>query len=124
MRPCIRGLEIFKKKGCPEKFWDGKNGCPAWKEYIRPGEPGKAPVKIADCIDVHSEGWIFEQIKLLEQLIVSVQSLRNNLSEKGPDGNFYPKSSFAEMTLVSFIQQKQEQAMIQTENKIKDLIGE
>ncbi len=61
-RPCIRGLKEFQKSGCPEKHWDGKEGCPAWKEYTIPGGEGKPPVIMKDCIDMLSEYALAEDI--------------------------------------------------------------
>jgi|FLOH01.1.fsa_nt_gi hypothetical protein len=104
-RPCIRGLSVFKK-GCPEKYWDGSGGCPAWKEYTIPSEGGK-PIIIKDCIDVLKEHWQFESLKLLEGNQKATESFRNGMCEE-VDGRVYPKMDRAIISLMSIIQREQE----------------
>ena len=55
--PCIRGLKRFEKKGCPQKAWDGKEGCPAWIELVvsSRGSPLKKEIK-KQCLDL----WLWE----------------------------------------------------------------
>ena len=55
--PCIRGLKRFEKKGCPQKEWDGKEGCPAWIELVisSRGSPLKNEIK-KQCLDL----WLWE----------------------------------------------------------------
>lgn len=57
--PCIRDLKQFRKTGCPEKEWDGKEGCPCWKELVVSdrGNPLKKVVR-KQCIDLWR--WEFE----------------------------------------------------------------
>ena len=55
--PCIRGLKRFEKKGCPQKKWDGKEGCPAWIELSVSaiGNPLQKEIR-KQCLDL----WIWE----------------------------------------------------------------
>jgi hypothetical protein len=103
-RPCIRGLKEFKK-GCPEKYWDGKSGCPAWKEYTVPQEDGK-PIIIKGCIDCLSEHWLFEAIRLLEGNQKATESFRNGMCETGQDGKVRPKPDAGVLSLLGLIQQR------------------
>lgn len=103
-RPCIRGLERFRKTGCPEKYWDGNSGCPAWKEYTIPGEGERKPQAIKDCIDVLKENWQFEALRLLEGNQRATESFRNGMCETASDGKVYPKADVGMMTLLSIIE--------------------
>jgi hypothetical protein len=106
VRPCIRNLDRFKKTGCPEKYWDGHSGCPAWKEYTIPGEDGQKPQVIKDCIDCLSEHWQFEALRLLEGNQRATESFRNGMCEQGPDGRVYPKADLAMISLLSSVKNR------------------
>lgn len=105
-RPCVRGLKDFQKNGCPEKYWNGNEGCPAWKEYTIPGKPGDPPTVIKDCIDMLSEYWQFESLKLLEGNQKATESFRNGMCEVAPDGKTYPKADQGIMQLLWLMQNK------------------
>jgi len=102
VRPCIRGLECFRKTGCPQSYWTPATpeGCPAWKEYTVPTDGGK-PIMIKDCIDMLSEHWQFEALKLLEGNQQATESFRNGMCEVSPDGKVVPKSPFATVALLN-----------------------
>jgi len=106
VRPCIRGLQCFQKSGCPEKYWDKATGegCPAWKEYTVPSEATK-PIIIKDCIDMLSEHWQFEALKLLEGNQRATESFRNGMCDVGPDNRVYPKSDMATLSLLNVFQE-------------------
>lgn len=55
--PCIRGLKQFEKTGCPQRSWDGQDGCPAWIELsvAQKGNPLQKEIK-KQCLDL----WLFE----------------------------------------------------------------
>jgi len=110
-RPCIRGLKAFKK-GCPEKAWNGSDGCPAWKEYTIPQTDGK-PIILRDCIDGLSEHWRFEALKLLEGNQKATESFRNGMCESAPDGKVYPKMDRAVLGLVEILQTEQRKRLEQ-----------
>lgn len=76
--PCIRSLPEFKKSGCPQKEWDGKEGCPAWKELIlsTKGNPQQKEAK-KQCIDL----WMFEftwaSLGTMEGVQIATEANRN-----------------------------------------------
>ena len=110
-RPCIKGLKDFQKRGCPEKYWDKLTGegCPAWKEYTVPAEqPDKPPRVIKDCVEMLSEYWHFEALKLLEGNQKATESFRNGMCEAGPDGQIYPKVDRGVLGLMSMLQRQKE----------------
>jgi hypothetical protein len=118
-RPCIRGLKDFQKSGCPEKHWDGQDGCPAWKEYTVPGEPSKPPKIIKDCIDCLSEHWQFEALKMLEGNQMATESFRNCMCEEVA-GQVVPKMDRAVMELVSILQrEKEDRALLKTQQSLE-----
>ena len=106
-RPCIRGLREFKK-GCPEKYWDGNSGCPAWKEYTVTNDGGK-PIIIKDCIDMLTEHWSFEALKLLEGNQQATETFRNGMCETASDGKVYPKVDRAIVSLLGVIKNQRRQ---------------
>lgn len=81
------------KNGCPEKYWDGQEGCPKWKEYNVPGKPGEPPSNIKGCTDILMEHWQFEALKMLEGNQQATESLRNGMCEVNTDGQVYPKTN-------------------------------
>jgi len=105
-RPCIRGLKEFKK-GCPEKCWDKLSGCPAWKEYTVPGEHGKPPVILKDCIDNLSEHWQFEALRLLESNQQATETFRNGMCET-VNGKTVPKMDRASLSLLNVIKHQRQ----------------
>ena len=105
-RPCIRDLKPFKK-GCPEKCWDGNSGCPAWKEYTVPGEPGNPPVILKDCVDMLTEHWSFEALKLLEGNQQATETFRNGMCEV-VNGKTVPKMDRASLSLLNVIKQQRQ----------------
>lgn len=117
MRPCIRNLDCFRKKGCPEKSWNGVEGCPAWKEYSQVIEAGQPPRILKDCIDIFSEIWLKEALGISEQVVTSVQSFRNGMVEKGADGNTYPKADIGTLSLVAAIKHRQMQLELSFKDK-------
>jgi len=106
IRPCIRGLQVFQKSGCPEKCWDRVNGkgCPAWKEYTIVNEKGK-PIILKDCIDGLTEHWSFEALKLIEGTQVATESLRNGMCEE-IDGKVYPKPDQIMLSFMNILNNK------------------
>ncbi len=117
MRPCIRNIDKFKRCGCPEKHWDRSTGegCPAWKEYTIPGDEGRKPIIIKDCIDCLSEHWKFVSLKLLEGNQVSIESMRNGLCEQDNDGRIVPKANKGLLALAA--------AMVEENKAMKAIIN-
>jgi len=109
MYPCIRNLDRFKKKGCPQRLWDGKEGCPCWIEKIAPTKGGEKDI-IKQCVDL----WMFklhwDANCLLEGNQQATESFRNGMVQTDENGKNQPKPDPAILLLLSFIkatQQKQ-----------------
>lgn len=125
-KPCIRDLKMFRKSGCPEKEWDGKEGCPAWKQLIISSRenPQKKEVK-SQCIDL----WMFElqwaSLGVMEGNQQATESFRNGMIYMSQDGKLYPKSDPALVALLQMAyENKEEQKKLQSEETklIKDEI--
>lgn len=108
--PCIRGLQEFKK-GCPQKSWDGKEGCPAWKELIisKRGNPLEKETK-AQCISEWSFEFQWATMGLLEGNQQAVESFRNGMLQIDNNGKAEPKPdpvTIILLNLIKDIQQRQ-----------------
>lgn len=107
--PCIRNLERFRKTGCPQREWDGEQGCPAWIELAvpDPDHPVKRRIE-KKCLDL----WMFtlnwSQLGLLEGNQRAVESFRNGMVELGADGKAYPKPDPAMLHLVNEIERRRQ----------------
>lgn len=78
LRPCIRDLKIFRKTGCPEKPWDGKEGCPAWVQYLN----DEKIIVLENCMTILAEShFSMEILKSLDGNYKVNESLRNGLCE-------------------------------------------
>lgn len=86
-KPCIRDLSYFKKKGCPEKEWNGEIGCPAWATL----KDKNQRVINEGCIDTLNFFINFEALKCLEGNQHATESLRNGMVETDNQGNTRPK---------------------------------
>ena len=106
--PCIRNLDRFKRKGCPEKSWDGQEGCPCWIERVAITRGGEKSV-IKQCVDL----WMFklhwDMCGLLEGNQQAVEGFRNAMCEPDPDDPFssnkaHPKSDPAVVELLQLFE--------------------
>lgn len=81
--PCIRGLHQFKK-GCPQKPWDGSEGCTAWIEemVIDRDNPEKKRIE-KKCLDLWMFTLAWHSNGLLEGNQQAVESFRNNMCYDG-----------------------------------------
>ena len=90
--PCIRNLEAFKKKGCPEKSWNGEEGCSCWIEMpvAERGNPLKTEIR-KQCLDK----WLFDfqwaSLGLAEANVKGAEQLRNGLLMEDASGHLVPK---------------------------------
>ena len=77
-KPCIRSLPEFKKSGCPQKEWDGKEGCPAWKERIisKKGNPQEKETK-KQCIDLWMFDFAWSSLGTMEGVQIATEANRN-----------------------------------------------
>lgn len=90
-RPCIRNLTAFKR-GCPEKCWDGKEGCPAWTEMTMPRRDNpQIKETVSDCLDIFMFTIGYETLGLLEGNQRAIESFRNGLVTTTMQGEDVPK---------------------------------
>ena len=106
--PCIRGLKEFKKS-CPEKCWDGSEGCPAWLEMpvVDLNDPTKKTIE-RKCLDI----WMFHLAwcsnRVMEGNQQAVESLRNGMCEVDPKTKqVRPKMDRGSMALLTVISNQQ-----------------
>jgi len=72
--PCIRGLKEFKK-GCPQRKWDGGEGCPAWLEdwVVVKGEREWKGM----CVDIWLSLYMRFSLGLMEGAQIAAEGNRN-----------------------------------------------
>ena len=111
--PCLRNIDRFRKTGCPQKGWDGQEGCPAWIERTFPNEdPAKPPTIIKACMDLISFDYRLEMLRLLEGNQQATESFRNGMVEN-VDGKAYPKMDRATIALVNILEEERQNRLLQ-----------
>jgi hypothetical protein len=112
--PCIRGIV----KHCPQKSWDGSEGCPAWIEMTiaTKGDPLKKEIR-KQCIDLWQHDFSLAALGLLEGNQQATESFRNNMTTS--DGR--PKPDPALLKLVQLLEIRKQ---IDTEARLKALAQE
>jgi len=123
MFPCIKNLESFKKKGCPQKIWDGKEGCPCWIEMpvTNRGNPLKKEIR-KQCIDLWMWEFQWAMLGLLEGNQQAVESFRNGMVEVGPDNKDRPKSDPGIIALIKLVEDAQNRQKTILEYEVKKQI--
>ena len=103
-RPCIRNIAAFKK-GCPEKCWDGKEGCPAWTEVSMPKKDNPMEKDIVkDCLDIFMFRMQWESLGLLEGNQQAIETFRNGMVFNTTNGTTIPKPDPALQQLVALLE--------------------
>lgn len=98
--PCIRDLFRFRKKGCPQKSWDGDDGCECWlKQAYDNEDPTKPPIIVEACMDKILFDIEMKKLRLLEGNQQATEKLRNGLCES-VGGKTIPKADPAVESLV------------------------
>jgi len=121
--PCIRNLDKFKKTGCPEKQWDGEEGCPAWIELsvADRDNPNKREIR-KQCLDK----WLWEfnwaMLGLLEGNQQAIETFRNGMIQTTSDGQAVPRPDPAVVSLFCFLKEVQNKQQIDFENNDKRMI--
>jgi len=122
--PCIRNLDCFKKTGCPQKLWDGKEGCPCWIELSvsKKGNPLEKEIR-KQCLDM----WLFEfqwaMMGLMEGNQQATESFRNGMVQTDDNGQTHPKPDLGILALLSIFQSMQEKQRIIFEHETRKEIG-
>jgi hypothetical protein len=122
--PCIRNLEPFKKTGCPQKSWDGEEGCTAWMEMTvgTRDNPLKPDLKKM-CIDMWQFDFALTQIGILEGNQQAIESFRNGMVDVDPrDSKVKPKPDPAMIQLVNLVFQQIQKQNIIAEHEAKKMI--
>lgn len=120
--PCIRNLPSFKK-GCPEKGWDGNEGCQCWVELSVPKKSNPLEKEIKKhCIDI----WMFilqlESVGLLEGNQIAIETFRNGMTFASEDGKVYPRANPASIELLKIFENMKKQISLTTDVTPKKLI--
>lgn len=118
--PCIRNLERFKKKGCPQKVWDNTEGCPCWIEMpvANRENPEKKEIK-KNCIDLWQFDFQWAMLGLLEGNQKATESFRNGMIQTGEDGKDHPKSDPAMIYLCGLLKNLQNEKRIISEHEMR-----
>ena len=105
--PCIRGLKQFKK-GCPQREWNGVDGCPGWitRPIVTKDNPTEArPAN--ECIDLYMARLQWDTNALLEGNQQAVESFRNGMLEMDTEERrFLPRTSMGVKILVNLIEEE------------------
>lgn len=114
--PCIRGLKAFKS-GCPERPWDGEEGCPAWVVRAMPRKDNPLLVEpIAMCLDHWMFRLSYDACGLLEGNQQAVESFRNGMTLVDPDtGKTVPRPDPASVAMFQLISLQAQKAGIRRE---------
>lgn len=103
--PCVRNLEIFKKTGCPQKCWDGEEGCSAWIEMtVAEKDAPLKPVIKKMCIDLWQFDLSVSILGALEGNQKALESFRNGVVEVDKTtGETRPKPDPAVISLLQMV---------------------
>jgi len=118
--PCIRGLKQFSK-GCPQRKWNGEDGCPAWIELDMETKGGQDKIEIRECLDIYTSRLQFYNNVLLEGNQQAIESLRNGMLCKDDKGNVTPKPSNADIFLLNILENMNNKVKVEyVEGESKD----
>jgi hypothetical protein len=128
--PCVRNLERFKEKGCPEKCWDGEEGCPAWIEMIvskRNNPQEKVLEKM--CVDFWQHKFQWALLGATEGVQGAVESHRNASCTPDPNDPFndnkaFPKPDPYTIKLVQILQEEKKSREAVIEYKVRELLAD
>lgn len=120
--PCIRNLDPFRKKGCPQKSWKGNEGCPCWIQETVPTKGGQKE-NIGQCIDLWMFKMTWDQCGLLEGNQQATESFRNGMIQTDEKGQTHPKSDPAIVVLLGLLKNLQNKQEIIIQHEIQKAIG-
>lgn len=120
--PCVRDLTPFRKSGCPQKHWDGEEGCPLWMELTTTTRDDPVPKLRKMCVDV----WMFDlkisELGLLEGNQQATESFRNGMLDTSDPSNIKPKPDPATVALVNILyEEKEKRELIEKHEMRKQL---
>lgn len=122
--PCIRNLDKFRKLGCPEKQWDGEEGCTCWIELdvAMRKDPDERKIK-RQCLDMWLWEFNWSMLGLLEGNQRAVESFRNGMLQQGPNAEFFPKPDPATVALLSLFKKLEEKQRLIFEHETKKMVS-
>jgi hypothetical protein len=104
--PCIRGLKQFRG-GCPQRSWNGHDGCPAWIDRDIPDRDNPPKVIAANmCVDIYLSRLQWDTNAFLQGIQASIESFRNNMTEVDEEGKKHPKTSRGMGYLIGLIEEE------------------
>lgn len=110
--PCVRGLDKFKKTGCPGKQWDGKEGCAAWHEDLITVDVDKNPEMRSFCIDVWAYFFRWWHNNRLAGNQEAMETFRNGMLTTDSQGRTIRKPDPAMLKIISMMETVQEAAQL------------
>jgi hypothetical protein len=114
--PCIRNLKCFEESGCPQREWDGEEGCTAWVEMmVGKKETPNVPEMKKQCIDRWQFDFSVSTLGVLEGNQQAIESFRNGMLNVDQEGTVHPKPDPAVLTLIQMVHDQ-----IKKQNIIKD----
>jgi hypothetical protein len=121
--PCIRNLKCFEETGCPERSWDGDEGCTAWMEMtVGSRENPQTPEIKKMCIDM----WMFDigisQLGALDGNQQAIESFRNGMVQMDSQGTVHPKPDPGVLSLLNMVQEQIRKQQIIHEHEEKKLL--
>ena len=117
--PCVRNIHKFRKTGCPEKCWDGREGCTCWVEMsISSKENPQKKDIVKMCLDMWMLRFQLDALGLLEGNQQATESFRNGMIFKKSDGSIGPK---ADPAMVAMLNLFQNQTLIENKEQIKEI---
>ena len=122
--PCIRGLKQFKQ-GCPQRSWNGHNGCPAWVEELIPSRDNPTERKPANmCVDVYAARLQWDTNAMLQGIQQAIERFRNGMLEFDEgDKRFLPRTSLGVKVLVNLIEEEMKTREIIYAHEARKQIG-
>jgi hypothetical protein len=123
--PCIKNLERYKKTGCPEKCWDGEDGCTAWIEQtVGSKDNPLKPEVVKKCVDMWNFSLLWSMLGQLEGNKQAIESFRNGMVEIDDSGKTRPKADPAVVNIVQMIHSQIQKKNIEDQYKAKQLAEE
>jgi hypothetical protein len=121
--PCIRNLKCFEETGCPEREWDGEEGCTAWMEMVvgTKADTGRPKTKRM-CIDMWQFDFSFSILGALEGNQQAIESFRNGMVMVDPEGQTHPKPDPGVLSLLNMVHQQIHKQQIIHEHEEKKLL--
>lgn len=102
--PCIRNLKCFEESGCPQRSWDGEEGCTAWIELNAAPKDNPQQVQMKKmCVDMWQFDLSYSILGTLEGNQQAIESFRNGMVMVDPEGVTHPKPDPGVLQLLNMV---------------------